>query len=103
MKKLVAKFGKLQTASFFVMGFGIILFLLTPLLYGNWGIDTDIIGLTIFVTGLAIFIIGLIHRKKLRGWKRVLLSIVAAVLLLPWIPLIVSSIYFWITDKPLGS
>jgi hypothetical protein len=103
MNRLVEKFGKLITASFFVMAIGLVAFFLTPLLYGKWGIDTDLIGLMIFTTGLAICIIGIIRRKKLRGWKLVVLSIVAAVLLLPLIPLIVSLIYYWITGKPLGS
>ena len=103
MKKMIKKFGKLTVASFFVMGIGIVLFLLTPLLYGNFGIDTDLIGLIIFTTGLAICIIGIIRRKKLRGWKLVVLAILAAVLLLPWIPLIVSLVYYSITGKELGS
>ena len=102
MKRLIEKFGRLTTASFFVIALGIILFLLTPLLYGNYGIDTDLIGLIIFTTGLAICIIGIIRRKKLHGWKLVVLAVLAAVLLLPWIPLIVSTIYFMITGKPLG-
>ena len=102
MKKMIKRFGKLTVASFFVMGIGIVLFLLTPLLYGNFGIDTDLIGLIIFTTGLAICIIGIIRRKKLRGWKLVVLAILAAVLLLPWIPLIVSLVYYSITGKPLG-
>lgn len=103
MKRLVARFGKLITASFFVMGIGILLFLLTPLFYGKWGIDTDLIGLIIFTTGLAICIIGIIRRKKLHGWKLVVLVILASVLLLPILPLIVSLIYYLITGKPLGS
>ena len=102
MKKMIKKFGKLTVASFFVMGIGIVLFLLTPVLYGLWGIDTDLIGLIILTTGLAILLIGIIRRKKLRGWKLVVLAILAAVLLLPWIPLIVSLVYYSITGKPLG-
>ena len=101
MKRLVERFGKLITASFFVMGIGIVLFLLTPVLYGLWGIDTDLIGLIILTTGLAILLIGIIRRKKLRGWKLVVLSILAGVLLLPIVPLIVSTVYFLITGKPL--
>ena len=56
MKKLVDRFGILIVASFFVMAIGIILFI--PLLYVLWGIDTDIIGLIIFTTGLAILLLG---------------------------------------------
>ena len=101
MKRLVERFGKLITASFFVMGIGIVLFLLTPVLYGLWGIDTDLIGLIILTTGLAILLIGIIRRKKLRGWKLVVLSILAGVLLLPIVPLIISTVYYLITGKPL--
>jgi hypothetical protein len=103
MMRLVERFGKLITASFFVMGIGIIAFLLTPILYGLWGIDTDLIGLIILTTGLAICIIGIIRRKKLRGWKLAILIILSAVLLLPILPLIASLIYYLITGKPLGS
>jgi hypothetical protein len=103
MKRLVDRFGKLITASFFVMAIGIVVFLLTIPLYANFGIDTDIIGLTIFTVGLAICIIGIIHRKKLHGWKLVILAIITAVLLLPILSLIVTTIYYLITGKPMGS
>ncbi len=65
MKRLVQRFGKLITASFIVMAVGIIAFLLTPVLYGQWGIDSDIPGLLLVLIGLAICIIGIISRKKL--------------------------------------
>ena len=102
MKRLVARFGKLITASFIVMAVGIILFLLTIPLYTFFNMDTDIIGLTIFAIGLALCIIGIILHKKLHGWKLVVLVVIAAVLLLPLIPLIVSLVYYLITGKPLG-
>ena len=103
MKRLVDRFGKLITASFFVMAIGIVVFLLTIPLYANFGIDTDIIGLIIFAIGLAVCIIGIIRRKKLRGWKLVVLVILAAVLCLPVLSLIITLIYYLITGKPLGS
>ncbi len=102
MKRLVARFGKLITASFFVMAIGIVVFLLTIPLYAAFGIDTDIVGLTIYAVGLAICIIGIIRRKKLHGWKLVVLAVAAGVLLLPVIPLIVSLVYFMITGEELG-
>jgi hypothetical protein len=101
MKRLVDRFGKLITASFFIMAIGLVLFLLTPLFYGLWGIDTDLIGLIIFTTGLAICIIGIILKKKLHGWKLVVLTILAVVMCLPLLSLIVSSIYFLIIGKPI--
>ncbi len=103
MRRLVERFGKLTTASFFVMAIGVIAFLLTPLLYGLWGIDSDLPGVLIVCIGLAICIIGIIRRKKLHGWKLVVLVILATVLLLPILPLTVSVIYYLITGKPLGS
>ena len=102
MKRLVKRFGKLITASFFVMAAGIILFLLTIPLYANFGIDTDIIGVLVFTTGLAICITGIILRNKFRGWKLVSLAVLAVLLLLPLFQLIISSIYYLITGKPMG-
>ena len=101
MKRLVERFGKLITASFIVMGIGVIAFLLTPLLYGLWGIDSDLPGVLILCIGLVICLIGIIRRKKLHGWKLVVLAILAAVLCLPILLLIVSLIYYLITGKPL--
>ena len=100
MKKLVDRFGKLITASFFAMAIGIVLFLLTPVLYGVWGIDTDIIGLIIVTTGLAILLIGIIRRNKYHGWKFAVLAILTVVMCLPLLSLIVTSIYSLITGKP---
>lgn len=103
MSRLVERFGKLITASLFVMALGIIVFLLTIPLYTYFEIDTDIIGLIIFTLGLAFCLIGIIRRKQLHGWKLIVLSILAIVLCLPVLPLIASLIYYLITGKPLGS
>jgi hypothetical protein len=103
MKRLVGRFGKLITASFFVMVTGIVVLLLSIPLYMYFEIDTDVIGFLIFTVGLALCLIGIIRRKKLHGWKLVLLTILAAGLLLPIVPLIVSLIYYLITGKELGS
>jgi hypothetical protein len=103
MNRLVERFGKLATASFVIMAIGIVVFLLTIPLYANFGIDTDIIGLIIFTIGLAIFIIGIIRRKKLHGWKLIVLGILTAVLLLPTLSFIITLIYYLITGKELGS
>jgi hypothetical protein len=85
------------------MAIGIVVFLLTIPLYANFGIDTDIIGLIIFTISLAIFIIGIIRRKKLHGWKLIVLGILTAVLLLPTVSFIITLIYYLITGKELGS
>jgi hypothetical protein len=102
MRRLLDKFGKLITASFFIMGIGIVTFLLVIPLYGYFGIDTDVLGLLIFVAGLVVLIAGIIHRKKLRGWKLIILSILAAILSLPVLFLIAGLIYYVFTGKPLG-
>ena len=99
MKRFVSRFGKLITASFFVMAIGIVVFLLSIPLYANFNIDTDIIGFTIFTVGLAICIIGIIRGKKLHGWKLLVLAILAVILLLPVLSLIVSLIYELITGE----
>jgi len=101
MKRLVARFGKLITASFIIMAIGIIVFLLVIPLYAYFEIDTDIIGLNIFTTGLAICIIGIIRRKNLHGWKLAVLVFLAVVLCLPVLLLIFSLIYTQITGNPL--
>src|SRR4030042_699792 len=99
MKRLVEKFGKLITASFIVMAIGIVVFLLTIPLYTYFEIDTDIFGFIIFSIGLAICIVGIIRRKKLQGWKLVVVAILVAVFCLPGLSLIVSLIYYLITGK----
>ena len=63
-KKMIKKFGKLITVSFFIMGVGLVTFLSTPI-WLQFGIDTDIPGFLIFLIGLVICIIGLIRRKNL--------------------------------------
>jgi hypothetical protein len=66
MKKLVERFGKLITASLFFMGIGFVVFLLTPLLYGFWEIDTDIPGAFIFIIGVIVCIVGFARRSGTR-------------------------------------
>jgi hypothetical protein len=103
VKRLITKYGKLITASFFIMAIGIIAFLLTPVLYSRWGIDSDLPGLMIAFTGVALLIIGMIRRNKPHGWKLAVLIIIAVLLLLPLVPLVVSLVYYLITGKALGS
>jgi hypothetical protein len=103
MKRLVERFGKLITASFFIMAIGVIVFLLTIPLYSNFGLDTDIIGLIIFTIGLAICLIGIIRRKKLQGWMLAVLIILTILMCLPVLSLIVTLVIFLITGKPVGA
>jgi len=102
MEKLIKKFGKLITASMIFIVIGVILFLVGAPLYTYFKIDTDIIGLIFFTSGTAICCIGIVRNYHLRGWKCILLSILAVVLLLPLISLIVSIVYYLITSNPLG-
>jgi uncharacterized membrane protein len=103
MRKVINRFGKLITASFFVMGIGVIVFILSFPLYIFYNIDTDIIGFSIVLIGLVIFIVGIIRRKKPSGVKLALLIALASVLSLPILSGIASLIYYFITGKELGS
>jgi hypothetical protein len=63
MKKLVGRFGRYNAAAFIIMGAGIIIFVLTPLLLWLFDVDSDIVGLLIFLIGLLMWIVGFIVRK----------------------------------------
>jgi hypothetical protein len=103
MKKMIKKFGKLITASFIVIGIGIIVFILSLPLYIYYDIDTDIFGFLIILIGLVLYVIGLIRRKKPGRVKLALLITLASVLSIPILSLIVSLIYYLITGKELGN
>jgi hypothetical protein len=102
INKGINKFGKLIVASFFLMGIGLIAFLLTPLLYGLWGIDSDIPGMLVVFLGLILFIVGWILNRKPRKGVRIALIAVASVLSLPILSFIVATIYYLITGQSLG-
>jgi hypothetical protein len=99
--KGVNKFGKLIIASFFLMGIGLVVFLLTPLLYGLWGIDSDLPGMLVVILGLVLFLVGLILRKPGRI-KRIIYIVLASILSLPLLMTIATSIYYLVTGEPLG-
>ena len=102
LDKGVNKFGKLIVASFFLIGIGLVLFLLTPLLYGLWGIDSDIPGMLIVFLGLVLFIVGwILNRKPSKGVK-IALIVLASILSLPILMFIVTTIIYLITGQPLG-
>lgn len=103
MRKMINRFGKLITASFFIMGVGVIVFILSFPLYIYYNIDTDIIGFLIVLIGLVVLIIGIIRRKKPSGVKLALLITLASILSLPILSGIASLIYYLITGKELGS
>ena len=63
MKRLIRKFGKYTATTFVIMGVGLILFLLTPLLLWLFDFDSDILGFLIFLIGLVMWIVGFIVRK----------------------------------------
>jgi hypothetical protein len=85
------------------MGVGAIVFILSFPLYIYYGIDTDILGFSIILIGLVVFIIGLIRRKKPSGVKLALLIALASVLSLPILSLVASLIYYLISGKELGN
>jgi hypothetical protein len=103
MRKMIKRFGKLITASFFIMGIGVIVFILSFPLYICYDIDTDILGFSIVLIGLVIFIIGLIRRKKLSRVKLALLITLASVLSIPILSGVASLVYYLITGKELGN
>jgi hypothetical protein len=70
MNRLVRKFGKYNVATFIIMGVGVTLFLLTPLLLWLFDFDSDILGLLIFLVGLVMWVAGFVIRK-VRGNRRV--------------------------------
>ena len=69
MKKLAGKFGKYNVTAFFIMGVGVILFLLTPLLLWLFDFDSDIFGVLIFLIGLVMFLVGLFIRFIIKTVK----------------------------------
>ena len=103
MKKMIKKFGKLITASFIIMGVGIITFPLVIPMYGLFGIDTDWFSFLIFLIGLVICIVGIINRKNLRVKLGVALVILVSVLGILILSLTVGLIYVLIRGKPLGN
>ena len=103
MRKMINRFGKLITASFFVIGIGIIVFLLSLPLYIFYNIDTDILGFSIVLIGLVILIVGVIRRKKPTGIKLALLITLASVLSIPILSGVASLVYYLITGKELGN
>ena len=103
MKKMIKKFGKLITASFIIMGIGIVSFPLVIPMYGLFGIDTDWFSFLIFLIGLVICIVGIINRKNLRVKLGVALVILVSVLGILILSLTVGLIYVLIRGKPPGN
>ena len=92
MKKMVKKFGKLITASFIVIGVGLVTFLSTPI-WLQFSVDTDIPGFFIILIGLDIFSIGLIRRKNLGRVKLAILIALCSVLSIAILTFIVALIF----------
>jgi len=102
MKKMIKRFGKLITASFIIMGIGVVTFLLTPISLLLISIDIDLLGILILDIGFVIYIIGLIRRKKLSSVKLAALVTPVSVLSIPILFSIVWLIYYLATGKDLG-
>jgi len=101
MKRMVKRFGKLIVASFVIMVIGLVTFLTTPI-WLQFGADTDIPGFCILIAGVAVYIIGLIRRRKLSGVKLIALITLASLLSIPMLFLMASIIYYLVTGKELG-
>ncbi len=67
--KIVERFGRFTVATFFIMGIGLVVFLITPLAIMLFDMDTDIFGAFIFLCGLVLYIIGLVI-KRVRSRKK---------------------------------
>ena len=64
MKTSVERFGKLITASFYLMEIGIIVILFTPLSLLFWDADIDIFGALIFIIGVLLCATGFAIRRS---------------------------------------
>jgi hypothetical protein len=89
---MIKKFGKLITASFIIMGVGLVTFLSTPI-WLQFGIDTDIPGFFIILIGLEIYIIGLICRKNLGRAKLAALITLVSILSIAILSFVVGLIF----------
>ncbi len=63
MNKLAGRFGRYNVTAFIVMGIGVLLFLLTPLLLRLFDFDSDVLGALIFLLGLVMWVGGFIAGK----------------------------------------
>ncbi len=88
---MIKRFGKLITASFIVMGVGLVIFLSS--IWSPFGIDTDIPGFLIILIGLEIFSIGLIRRNNLGKVKLVALITLVSVLGIAILTFVVALIF----------
>jgi len=68
-KSIVKRFGWYNVTVFAVMMVGVVLWLLTPLLLWLFNLDSDIIGVLIFLLGLVLWVGGLITRLVMRKTK----------------------------------
>ncbi len=80
MHRLARKLGKYNIAALAIMGVGLILFLITPLLLWLWDFDSDVLGLLIFVVGLLMLVAGLVVRRiRSNVLKGIVVGIIAIV------------------------
>jgi len=103
MNRMIKKFGKLITASFIIMGIGIVTFPLVIPMYGLFGIDTDWFSVFIFLAGAITGIVGLIRRKSLNRILLIALLVLVSIMCMPILFGVIAMIYFLITGKELGS
>ena len=102
MNRMIKRFGKLITASFIIMGVGIVTFPLVIPMYGLFGIDTDWFSVFIFLIGAITGIVGLIRRKSLNRIMLVALLVLVSIMCMPILFGVVAMICYFITGKELG-
>ena len=103
MKRMIKKFGKLITASFIVMGVGIVTFPLVIPMYKFFGMDTDWFSVFIFLAGVIICLVGLIRRKSFNRIILIALLVLVSIICMPILFGVVAGIVYLITGKPLGN
>lgn len=76
MDRLARKFGKYTVATFIIMGVGLVLLILTPLLLWLWDFDSDVVGLLVFGVGLLMCVAGLVFRgARSNFWRGLAIAI----------------------------
>jgi hypothetical protein len=102
MNRMIKKFGKLITASFIIMGVGIVTLPLVIPMYTLFDIDTDWFSVFIFLAGAITCIVGLIRRKSFNRILLVALLVLVSIMCMPILFGVVAMICYFITGKELG-
>jgi len=103
MKKIISKFGKLITASFIIMGVGIVTIPLVVPMYTLFGLDTDWFSAFVLLAGAITCIVGLIRRKSFNRTVLIALLVLVSILCMLILFGVIAGIVYLITGKELGN